>query len=193
MKGLLDRLHEMVFDEEEKPAGDLVKIPAPGPWPDAPAPPVVVLDDSQIFQGLLAKTSTDSCPNLQKYYAMAGTLKAAISDETTRSKAAVAASGVTVELMGNELAGLREKLKTECERVGQKLDEAQKQLVSESEKEAAELEREIDQKSAQLRTLKTNIATADNKVKQKRVDFQAAVARRSAELDEIGRELSRIR
>lgn len=185
-----DRIHNMIFEEEEQ---EHSVIPPPTVISsNQPGLPDISISNGQIYEQLVSKTS-NNCPNLQKYRTMVQTLRSSIQDEYIRNKAAIAASGVTLDSITNEVKGMRQILKDEGVRVQQKLEEAQDQLVTQSENEAKALQDEINTKQVKLADLVNDISRAKNRVNQKRSDFSNAVTRRSAELDQLDKELNTLR
>lgn len=170
-------------DEEAEPTKPQAFVPPPG-TPALTAVFPAVPNNSKIYQGMCAKTSVSNCVNLQKYNMMKQTLSV-IPDVQTRSKAALAASQVSVDSILTEIKSVRDVLNSEIVRANNAISEAERNTVTQTNDLAIQLEREIADKQNQLNGIKANVQAAIDKIKANREAVAAAGSQRSKDLDNI--------
>jgi hypothetical protein len=127
---------------------------------------------------------------LRTLFAAAAKLEKIVPDRIQRLRAAMAANDISLQLLASDIQSLKDKLAAESTRVSAQAASAKAESVDMAERAAEQMKREIEAKQQELQQKLIAIENARNRIAQKESAFTVAFTRRSAEIEQLSKEVS---
>ena len=206
--GFLDTLKSVAFEEEppkpeqhaQAPAASAFLAPAASPsFESAPAPvsyalPIdagVVPDNDSVYQTLLSKTDFESTPTAATIHKFLDPLKAipdTVMPSNVKFKTAVlqasAQAGLTEDSILGTFDTLKTKLQQEHDSFGQKAQQFVAREVNGRQDQIQKITEQITELQQELARLSNELVDAQGKATHAQSQFEAAVQRRTSELEQ---------